>query len=290
MLVLGPTKELVEQLTRVGKSLAHTAKFSSASLTSAGGKGDQRGALAAPVDVVFATPGRLLQHNEEGAVHLGDVQWVVVDEADTMILKVRGLWLGAGRVAGSAAGLAVGLAAGCSSAGAAASLHSDAQLPCAAHPLNQTPRPSLPPPRPQGFEPEVRKIIGAVKGKPEPAQVVLVSATVPPEIQRLMSTLLPAMRPLRTASLHKAIAGSRHQFVSVPPGGNKLALAAQLVQGDAARKRRALVFCGTVDRWGPAGNVRADGPRATKRQPRLRPCPAPAVPTALNAPNAVADP
>jgi hypothetical protein len=33
----------------------------------------------------------------------------------------------------------------------------------------------------------------------------------------------------------------------VPPGGNKLALAAQLVQGDAAKGRRALVFCGTVD-------------------------------------------
>lgn len=73
------------------------------------------------------------------------------------------------------------------------------------------------------------------------------SATVPPEIQKLMAQLLPGMRPLRTASLHRAIAGSRHQFVSVPPGGNKLALAVQLVQGDAARGRRVLVFCGTVD-------------------------------------------
>jgi Lhr-like helicase len=89
MLVLGPTKELVEQLTKVAKSLSHTAKFSSAGLTSAGSKSDQKAALGAPLDVVFATPGRLLQHNEEGAVHLGDVQWVVVDEADTMILKVR---------------------------------------------------------------------------------------------------------------------------------------------------------------------------------------------------------
>lgn len=90
MLVLGPTKELVEQLTKVAKSLSHTAKFSSTMLTSASSMSDQKAALAAPLDVVFATPGRLLQHNEEGNVHFGDVKWVVVDEADTMILKVRG--------------------------------------------------------------------------------------------------------------------------------------------------------------------------------------------------------
>lgn len=73
------------------------------------------------------------------------------------------------------------------------------------------------------------------------------SATVPPEIQRLMNTLLPGMKPLRTSSLHKAIAGSRHQFVAVPPGGNKLEVAVQLMQGDAAKGRRVLAFCGTVD-------------------------------------------
>jgi superfamily II DNA/RNA helicase len=72
----------------VAKSLSHSAKFSSALLSSSGSKSDQKAALAAPLDIVFATPGRLLQHNEEGAVHLGDVKWVVVDEADTMILKV----------------------------------------------------------------------------------------------------------------------------------------------------------------------------------------------------------
>jgi len=91
MLVLGPTKELVEQLTRVAKSLSHTAKFASTMLSSSGTKSDQKAALSAPLDVVFATPGRLLQHNEEGTLHLGDVKWVVVDEADTMILKVGAL-------------------------------------------------------------------------------------------------------------------------------------------------------------------------------------------------------
>jgi superfamily II DNA/RNA helicase len=104
MLVLGPTKELVEQLTRVAKSLSHTAKFSSTMLTSSNSKSDQNRTLSGPIDVVFATPGRLLQHNEEGAVHLGDVKWVVVDEADTMILKVGSRlvqlgWLG-GRLGG----------------------------------------------------------------------------------------------------------------------------------------------------------------------------------------------
>lgn len=73
------------------------------------------------------------------------------------------------------------------------------------------------------------------------------SATVPREVQRLMAQLLPDMQPLRTRTLHRAVAGSRHQFVGVPPGGDKLALALQLVQGDAARGRRVLMFAGTVD-------------------------------------------
>jgi ATP-dependent helicase YprA (DUF1998 family) len=90
VLVLGPTTELVDQLLGVAKSLSHAARFASAGLTSSGPKSDQRAALGAPLDVIFATPGRLLQHNEEGAVHFGDVRWVVVDEADTMILKVGG--------------------------------------------------------------------------------------------------------------------------------------------------------------------------------------------------------
>ncbi len=52
----------------------------------------QRSALAAPVDVVVATPTRFAQHQEDHNVHVGDVRWLVLDEADTMFDQV-GTWL-----------------------------------------------------------------------------------------------------------------------------------------------------------------------------------------------------
>lgn len=44
----------------------------------------QKRSLAAPIDVLVATPTRLLQHAEAGNVALGDVSALVIDEADTM--------------------------------------------------------------------------------------------------------------------------------------------------------------------------------------------------------------
>jgi superfamily II DNA/RNA helicase len=40
--------------------------------------------LSGMVDILVATPTRLLQHTKEGNVTLGDVAWLVLDEADTM--------------------------------------------------------------------------------------------------------------------------------------------------------------------------------------------------------------
>ncbi len=50
--------------------------------------GKQRAALSGPVDVVVATPTRFLQHWKEECVHIGDVQYLVLDEADTMFDQV----------------------------------------------------------------------------------------------------------------------------------------------------------------------------------------------------------
>lgn len=44
----------------------------------------QAAALASPLDILVATPQKLLQHAEKGNVFYGDVQYVVLDEADTM--------------------------------------------------------------------------------------------------------------------------------------------------------------------------------------------------------------
>lgn len=86
LLILVPTRELALQITMVLKSLSHSIKLSSQALVGGQDKGNQRRALASrPVDVVVATPGRLLQHWKDESVFLGSVEAIVLDEMDTML-------------------------------------------------------------------------------------------------------------------------------------------------------------------------------------------------------------
>lgn len=86
LLILVPTRELALQITKVLKSLSHSIKLSSQVLVGGQDKGVQRRALAArPVDVVVATPGRLLLHWKEESVFLGSLEAIVLDEMDTML-------------------------------------------------------------------------------------------------------------------------------------------------------------------------------------------------------------
>ena len=85
-LILAPTRELALQITAVVKSLSHAVKLSTQALVGGVDKGSQRKALAnRPVDIVVATPGRLLQQWKDGNLFLGGVQTVVLDEMDTML-------------------------------------------------------------------------------------------------------------------------------------------------------------------------------------------------------------
>ena len=83
---------------------------------SGGTYAQQAAALATPLDILIATPQKLLQHAEKGNVYYGDVQYVVLDEADTMFDR--------------------------------------------------------------GFGPEVEKLLGPLRSKPQPAQCILVAATL----------------------------------------------------------------------------------------------------------------
>lgn len=83
-LILGPTRELAEQVLMVAKSLSHAAKFRSAVITGVGGRGTQRDQLAKPLDILVGTPTRVVQHAKEGNLFYGDVEFLVLDEADTM--------------------------------------------------------------------------------------------------------------------------------------------------------------------------------------------------------------
>lgn len=85
MLVLAPTRELASQ---IAESAAAYSCFSRLSVTTAFGGvpiGKQKRALARGVDVLVATPGRLIDLVEQRALTLREVEILVLDEADQML-------------------------------------------------------------------------------------------------------------------------------------------------------------------------------------------------------------
>ncbi|KAM0018457.1 putative RNA helicase [Helianthus debilis subsp. tardiflorus] len=82
--VLCPTRELCEQVFGVSKSISHHARFRSTMVSGGGRIRPQEEALNSPIDMVVGTPGRVLQHIEEGNLVYGDIRYLVLDEADTM--------------------------------------------------------------------------------------------------------------------------------------------------------------------------------------------------------------
>ncbi len=84
-LVLAPTRELAAQ---IGESVRAYGKFINVTSTTIFGgvsMGKQIQALRRGVDIVVATPGRLLDLINQGALHLNDVGFFVLDEADRML-------------------------------------------------------------------------------------------------------------------------------------------------------------------------------------------------------------
>ncbi|XP_077245809.1 RH39 [Tasmannia lanceolata] len=82
--VLCPTRELSEQVFRVAKSISHHARFRCTMVSGGVRLRPQEDSLNVPVDMVVGTPGRVLQHIEEGNIVYGDIKYLVLDEADTM--------------------------------------------------------------------------------------------------------------------------------------------------------------------------------------------------------------
>lgn len=82
--VLCPTRELSEQVFRVAKSISHHARFRTTMVSGGGRLRPQEDSLNNPIDMVVGTPGRVLQHIEEGNIVYGDIKYLVLDEADTM--------------------------------------------------------------------------------------------------------------------------------------------------------------------------------------------------------------
>ncbi|MFQ5438257.1 MAG: DEAD/DEAH box helicase [Paracoccaceae bacterium] len=84
-LVLAPTRELAAQVAENFETYAKHTKLSKALLIGGVSFKDQDRLIDRGVDVLIATPGRLLDHFERGKLMLTGVQIMVVDEADRML-------------------------------------------------------------------------------------------------------------------------------------------------------------------------------------------------------------
>ena len=84
-LILTPTRELAEQLAT---TIANYAQFTDISVSAVYGgvkMGGQERKIKAGLDILIATPGRLLEHINQCNVNLADCEFLILDEADRML-------------------------------------------------------------------------------------------------------------------------------------------------------------------------------------------------------------
>ncbi|MDP3740104.1 MAG: DEAD/DEAH box helicase [Hyphomonadaceae bacterium] len=84
-LILEPTRELAAQVSEQFEKYGAGYKLNMALLIGGVSFGDQEKKLNAGVDVLIATPGRLMDHFGRGGLLMTGVQMLVIDEADRML-------------------------------------------------------------------------------------------------------------------------------------------------------------------------------------------------------------
>ena len=84
-LIVTPTRELAEQIHDAVKDLGTGTKIRCATIYGGVGPASQTRALRDGVEILVACPGRLLDHIQQGHAQLGNVEFLVLDEADRML-------------------------------------------------------------------------------------------------------------------------------------------------------------------------------------------------------------
>ena len=84
-LILTPTRELAAQILEDINALAVHTPISGAAVYGGVGMGPQEHAFRSGVDIIVATPGRLLDHFRSPYAKLDGVEYLVLDEADRML-------------------------------------------------------------------------------------------------------------------------------------------------------------------------------------------------------------
>ncbi|MBU2533200.1 MAG: DEAD/DEAH box helicase, partial [Alphaproteobacteria bacterium] len=177
-LILAPTRELAAQVAEAFEKYGVNHKLSLALLIGGVSFDDQNRKLDRGVDVLIATPGRLLDHIQRGRLLLTGVEILVIDEADRML--------------------------------------------------------------DMGFIPDIEKIC---KLLPPRRQTLFFSATMPPEIQRLVDQFLnnPArIEVARPATTAKTIT-QRFYFCAEGEDWAKREMLRELVRSEDVHN--AIIFC-----------------------------------------------
>lgn len=84
-LILTPTRELADQVADNVKAYSRHTPLRSAVIFGGMDMTPQTAALRAGVEIVIATPGRLLDHVQQKSLNLGQTEILVMDEADRML-------------------------------------------------------------------------------------------------------------------------------------------------------------------------------------------------------------
>ena len=85
MLVLAPTRELASQIADNARGYAQFSKLSVATMFGGTSINKNRTDVARGVDILVATPGRLIDVVEQGYLNLSMIEILVLDEADQML-------------------------------------------------------------------------------------------------------------------------------------------------------------------------------------------------------------
>lgn len=83
--VMVPTRELGEQVSKVFKTLTHGTRLRVRPALGGMTLEQARRNTAGPFEILLATPGRLVQMIEKQLINLKDVRWLIFDEADQML-------------------------------------------------------------------------------------------------------------------------------------------------------------------------------------------------------------
>jgi ATP-dependent RNA helicase RhlE len=84
-LILEPTRELAAQVETAFRDYGRFSNLQVAVIYGGVGYGNQKDALKRGVDVIVATPGRLLDLMQQGCLSLNDINFLILDEVDRML-------------------------------------------------------------------------------------------------------------------------------------------------------------------------------------------------------------